>query len=98
VSTAITILEYLWGSPQLQDAFIDYAQKTDAGMPSLHSMFSDLTASMTRNHYDWFQVTADEQGAQFRLIEHTRHEWDHIIQAMNQDIADRVSKTLLNGV
>lgn len=95
MSTTTTILGYLWDSPQLQDAFIEYAHKTDAGMPSLHEMFSELTASMSRNHYDWFQVTADENGPRFVLVEHTREEWTQIIHAMNQDIADRVAKRLL---
>lgn len=96
MSTTMTILDYLWDSPQLQAAFIEYADKTDAGMPSLHSMFSDLTAAMSRNHYDWFEVGVVLDGSpEFRMITHTRQEWEQIIQAMNQDIADRVAKRLL---
>ena len=36
MSTTINILEYLWGSPQLQAAFIDFAEKKGDPMPSLH--------------------------------------------------------------
>ena len=98
MSTTINILGYLWGSPQLQAAFMDYADAHDAGVPSMHSMFSDLTGAMNRNHVDWFQVTVDETGPVMTMIEHTRHEWDHIIHAMNQDIANKVSKRLLDGI
>jgi hypothetical protein len=80
----------------LQAAFLDFAEQKDEGTPSLHHMFSEITQSMSRNHYDWFEVGYTLDGEpKFLLVEHTHEEWDQIISAMNQDIANRIAKRLL---
>lgn len=98
MSTTTNILGYLWGSTQLQAAFIDFAEKKGDPTPSLHEMFQELVRGMSIVHRDWYVVTVSDTGPQFALVEHTPEDWDREVAAMNQDIADMVAKRLLGDV
>jgi hypothetical protein len=94
MSTTQTIVQYLWDSPLLLEYFNEHAVKQGKPEPTFGEIVSTLTAALSRNNIVWFIADEDE----FNLVEHSREDWDQLILLMNQSIADKIAKRLLDGL
>jgi hypothetical protein len=98
----MTIVQYLWDSPQLVEYFDEYARERGEPEPGFDKVVGDLTAAMSRNGITWFTIALTEHDLytepQFQFIEHEREDWNQIVMIMIQNIADKQAQRLLGDL